>query len=253
MFFTYQVKNIQKEKKKNRGGGLLSGTSRDWALGVARIPYVYWWLYQLNLAMQKKKQFRQQPSEYVFEILVWNLYFQSWTETFFWWGGRGRERVSPRQRADRTHRGRSLGVPQGKSRLRMMSRCNLFFCQSCFTLQPSIGCCWTDDDWMVGLLRTPRPLVIYIVNSKFEFQMEREIILLLIWSIQLILPYNVILEPSGSCFVMMYTSTIPPLTPDGSEMDLEVIYGRRLVGVHCAWLMTGHLQRCTGPLFSLQF
>ena len=42
MFFTYQVKNIQKEKKKNRGGGLLSGTSRDWALGVARIPYVYW-------------------------------------------------------------------------------------------------------------------------------------------------------------------------------------------------------------------
>ena len=155
MFFTYQV--------KNRGGGLLSGTSRDWALGVARIPYVYWWLYQLNLAMQKKKQFRQQPFEYVFEILVWNLYFQSRTETFARWD---RGRVSPRQRADRTHRGRSLGVPQGKSRLRMMLRCNLFFCQSCFTFQPPTGCCWTDDDWMVGLLRTPRPLAIYIVNSK---------------------------------------------------------------------------------------
>ena len=95
-----------------------------------------------------------------------NLYFQSWTETFSRWGGRGRERVSPRQRADCIDRGRSLGLPHGKSRLRMMSRCNLFFCQSCFTLQPSIGCCWTDDDWMVGLLRTPRPLVIYIVNSK---------------------------------------------------------------------------------------
>ena len=205
---------------KNRGGGLLSGTSRDWALGVARIPYVYWWLYQLNLAMQKKKQFRQQPSEYVFEILVWNLYFQSRTETFARWD---RERVSPRQRTDPTHRGRGLGVPQGKSGLLMMSRCNLFFFQSCFTFQPPTGCCWTDDDWMVGLLRTPRPLVIYIVNSKFEFQMEREIILLLILSIQLILPYNVILEPSGSCFVMMCTSTIHPLSTDGPEIDLEVI------------------------------
>ena len=77
-----------------------------------------------------------------------NLYFQSWTET---WDARwDRERVSPRQRADRTHRGRSLGVPQGKSGLRMMSRCNLFFfCRSCFTLQPSAGCCWTDDDCKV--------------------------------------------------------------------------------------------------------
>ena len=151
-----------------------------------------------------------------------NLYFQSWTETFPRWGGRGRERVSPRQRADCIDRGRSLGLPHGKSRLRMMSRCNLFFFQSCFTFQPPTGCCWTDDDWMVGLLRTPRPLVIYIVNSKFEFQMEREIILLLILSIQLILPYNVILEPSGSCFVMMCTSTIHPLSTDGSEIDLVV-------------------------------
>ena len=149
-----------------------------------------------------------------------NLYFQSWTET---WDARwDRERVSPRQRADRTHRGRSLGLPQGKSGLLMMSRCNLFFFQSCFTFQPPTGCCWTDDDWMVGLLRTPRPLVIYIVNSKFEFQMERKIILLLILSIQLKLPYSVIFEHSGSCFVMMCTSTIHPLSTDGSEIDLVV-------------------------------